>query len=248
MSNARRFGQCVTLASHPMRANLRGCMMSPKGDLPVHCPPLTPTRLLARIFASSSTLLIVAFALVSVGCHQLTPLDTKPLDNAGISYDTIQQLKGLKITASEVAEIAIARQGGFSEAGCVQAVQIYHGRGEQFHAGDAISRLLQVGMSEDTVLELAKMNQMGLGAGELLAMRLAGFSDTMVLEVARRHAEGKPVLSGASLAGLKNAGLRESTLLVLVRRGLTDPQADTIISLRRHGVSEAEILRRFHAS
>jgi hypothetical protein len=207
-----------------------------------------PTRiqLLARRIGFSSTLLIVAFAFLSAGCHQLTPLDTKPLDNAGMSYDTIQQLKALKITASEVTEIANARQGGLSDAGCVQAVQISHGRGEPFHAGDATARLLQVGMSEDTVLELAKLNQMGLGAGELLAMRLAGFSDTMVLEVARQHAEGKPVLSGASLASLKNAGFRESTLLEFVRRGLTDPQADTIISLRRHGVSEAEILRRFH--
>lgn len=214
----------------------------------MNCSMPTLIRLLCRRFGFSCTLLIVAFALLSAGCHQITPLDTKPLDNAGMSYDAIQQLKSLKITPSEVAEIANARQGGLSEAGCVQAVQIYHGRGEPFHAGDAMAHLLQVGMSEDTILDLAKMNQMGLGAGELLAMRLAGFSDTMVLEVARRHAEGKPVLSGAALAGLKNAGLRESTLLEFVRRGLTDPQADTIVSLRRHGVSEAEILRRFHGS
>jgi hypothetical protein len=130
----------------------------------------------------------------------------------------------------------------------VQAVQIFHGRGEAFQAGEVMPRLLQAGMSEDTVLELAKLNELGLGAGELLAMRLAGFSDVMVLEVARRHAEGKPVVSGASLSSLKNAGLRESALLQLVERGLTDPQADTIISLRRHGMSEAEILRRFHGS
>lgn len=241
-------GRHVTLASQCARADLSGCIMSAKGDLPVNYPLLMPTRPLARRSVIFSALAIVAFAFLSVGCHQLTPLDTKPLDNAGMSYDTIQQLKALKITAAEVAEIANARQGGLSDAGCVQAVQTYHGRGEPFHASDAIGRLLQVGMSEETVLELAKMNQMGLGAGELLAMRLAGFSDTMVLEVARRHAEGKPVLSGASLASLKNAGLRESTLLELVRRGLTDPQADTIISLRRHGVSEAEILRRFHGA
>jgi len=222
--------------------------MGPMGDLPVNCSLPTSIHPLSRRFGFSSTLLITAFAMLWTGCRQLTPLDTKPLDAAGMSYDTIQQLKTLKITAAEVAEIANARQGGLSDAGCVQAVQIYHGRGEPFHAGDSIARLLRVGMSEDTVLELAKMNQMDLGAGELLAMRLAGFPDTMILEIARRHAEGKPVLSGAALAGLKNAGLRESTLLELVRRGLTDPQADQIISLRRHRVSEAEILRRFHGS
>jgi len=208
----------------------------------------TPIRSFIHCFRLILNLFVVPFAFWLAGCHQLAPLDTKPLDGAGMTYDTIQQLKSLKITAPEVTEIANAREGGLSDADCVRAVQIYHGRKEPFHDGDTIARLLQVGMSEDTVLELARLNQLGLGAGELLAVRLTGFSDAMVLEVARRHAEGKPVVSGASLANLKNAGLRESTLLGLVRHGLTDSQANEIISLRRHGVKEAEILRRFHGS
>jgi hypothetical protein len=79
-------------------------------------------------------------------------------------------------------------------------------------------------------------------------MRLAGFSDAIVLEVARHHAEGKPVLGGASLARMKNAGLREAALLELARRGVPDARADAILSARRRGASEAEILRRFTGS
>jgi hypothetical protein len=108
--------------------------------------------------------------------------------------------------------------------------------------------LIQAGIGEDTVLELAKLNQLGLGAGELQAMHLAGLSDQIVLVVAHHHAEGKPVLSGASLAGLKNTGLRESTLLELAQRGVPDSQADAIISARRHGANDAEVLRRFTGS
>jgi hypothetical protein len=105
-----------------------------------------------------------------------------------------------------------------------------------------------VGVSEPAVLELAKIDQLGIGYGELQAMRLAGLSDAIVLEVARRHAEGKPVLSGASLATLKNAGLRESTLLELTRRGVPDSQAASIIAMRRRGVKEQEILRKVAGS
>lgn len=65
------------------------------------------------------------------------------------------------------------------------------------------------------------------------------------MQVARRRADGKPVLSGASLARLKNAGVREPTLLKLVERGVPDSQAGAILSYRRRGASEREILRHF---
>jgi hypothetical protein len=192
--------------------------------------------------------LLVALALVASGCHRILPVDTTPLDSAGMNYDSIQKLKKLKITSQEVTELAKARLGGFPDTPCVEAIQIFHSRGQAFAAGDAIAELAQVSMGEDTILELARLNQLGLGSGELQAMRLAGLSDETILEVARHHAEGKPVLSGASLAGMKNTGLLESTLLELARHGVPDSQADAIISLRRHGANDATIVRRFASS
>jgi hypothetical protein len=186
-------------------------------------------------------------AVCLAGCHTMQPLDTKPLDTAGMTYDAIQQLKALNITAPEVAQIATARQGGFSDANCIATVTIYRGRGQAFDAGDEIAGLVRAQVGGDTIIELAKLNQLGLGAGELEAMRLAGLSDPILLEVARRRAAGKPVLAGASLASLKNVGVREGTLLELARRGVPDSQAAAIVSFRRHGATDAEILGHFTA-
>jgi hypothetical protein len=197
-----------------------------------------------RILALAATLCLAAcFA----GCHIESPLDTKPLDAVGMSYDAIEQLKAVKITAPEVAQIAAARQGGFSDANCIAAMNIYRSRNQPFDAGDAIAGLVQAQVSDDTILELAKLNQLGFGAGELQAMRLAGLPDSILLEVARHRAAGQPVLAGASLADLKNAGVRELTLLELARRGVPDSQAPAIIAYRRRGASDAEILKRFAA-
>jgi hypothetical protein len=190
-------------------------------------------------------LVVLAIVLCVVGCHSIPPLDTKPLDTAGMSYDTIKQLETLKITAPEVAQLAAARQAGFSDASCIAAVQIYRGRSQPFDAGDEIASLIRAQLGEDTILELARMNQLGLGAGELEAMRLAGLSDAILLEVARHRAAGQPVLAGASLANLKNAGVRELTLLELVRRGVPDSQAAAIIAFRRHGATDAQIISHF---
>jgi hypothetical protein len=190
----------------------------------------------------------LAIALAFLGCHNVPPLDTTPLDNAGMSYDVENQLKALNVTAPEVAQIAAARQSGFSDDACLQVVRLYRNRKEQFDAGDAIAGLLRAGMGESTVLKLAQLNQLGLNAGELEAMRLAGLSDEIILDVAQHHSAGQPVLSGVSLATLQNAGMRESTLLELVRRSVPDSQTNAILALRRHGANDKEILRHFTGS
>lgn len=182
---------------------------------------------------------------LAAGCKHMQPLDTKPLDAAGVSYASIKKLVALNITPEEITEITTMRGGGFSDEGCVSIVEIYHQRGKPFMAGEAVAGLAKASVSEDTILELAKMDQLGLGAGEFQVMRLAGLSDAIILETAKHQAEGKPALSGLSLGKLKNSGLRETTLLELERRGVPDSAADEIIALRRHRATDAEILRRF---
>ena len=197
---------------------------------------------------SFTVIFVCTVLLFQVACESLTPLDTTPLDNAGIGYSAIKELKRQHITAAEVGEITKVRQSGLSDEVCVTLVQIFHGRGETFTAGDAVASLHQSGMSEGTVLALAGMDQVGLGYGELQAMHLAGLSDAIVLEVARHHAAGAPALSGASLGTLRNLRMDNGTLLELVRRGIPDSEAPEIIAARRHGSTDAEILRRFTAS
>jgi hypothetical protein len=202
----------------------------------------------ARRRSSFTAVFVFAILLFQPACDRLAPLDTKPLDNAGMNYSAIKELRGLHITAAEVGEIAKVRQSGLSDADCVMLLQIFHGRRELFTAGDAVASLHQSGVSEGSILALAGMDQLGLGYGELQAMHLAGLSDAIVLEVARHHASGKPALSGASLGALRNLRIDNATLLELVRRGIPDSEASEIIALRRHGSSDAEILRRFTAS
>jgi len=165
-----------------------------------------------------------------------------------MAYDSIRELNALDITAPEVAQVATAREAGISDAACITILRIFHDRKQSFDAGDAAASLFQAHASEQTILDLARLNELGLPSGEFQAMRLAGLSDATVLAVARHRAANEPVLSGASLAGLKNAGVRESTLLELARRGVPDSKSVEITHLRRHGWSDGEILRRFAGS
>ena len=191
--------------------------------------------------------LAIALSLLCAGCKHMQPLDTKPLDAAGVGYDSIKKLEALDISKEEVGEISKMRSAGFPDEGCVTIVQIYHDRHKPFSAGETVAGLTQASLRPDTILELARMDELGLGAGEFQVMRLAGLSDAIILETAKHQAAGTPTLSGLSLGKLKNSGLRESTLLELVRRGIPDSATDQILAMRRHRAKDAEILRRFPA-
>ena len=195
-----------------------------------------------------AAIVLAGLTLLATGCHHTILLDTTPLDAAGMSYDSVQQVKSLNVTAAEVSNLAKARQGGLSDTDCVKMLQIFRREGQPFTAGETVAGLMRAGIEGGTVVEMADFNQLGFAAGELEAMKLAGLSDDTILEVARRHAQGKVVLSGASLAGMKNAGLRDSTLLELSRRGIPDSQTAAIIALRRRGSNDQEILRHFTGS
>src|ERR1700733_4708506 len=111
----------------------------------------------AALLPAAGVVLLVASAVA--GCHKLTPLDTKPLDNVGMSYDAIQQLKALQITAPDIAQLATARQGGLSDSACIEVLKIYRSRNQPFDAGDSLAGLVGVGVSEDKIIELARINQ-----------------------------------------------------------------------------------------
>lgn len=182
--------------------------------------------------------------LLAPACKHIKPIDTRPLDQAGMLYRSIEELRALDITDDEVVELAKVRQSGISDGACVELIRIARGRKEPFSSADAIAGLRRVGVSEDTVLELSRLNQLGLWVGEAQAMRLTGLSDQVLIAVARRRAAGAPVLSGPTIAKLKNAGLSDAEILWEIERGATDAQAEEIIALRRRAAAPIGFVRQ----
>jgi len=214
-------------------------------------PPPSPSRSALSFSPRPLTLVpilgLFVLAAAAGGCKKLHITDTTPLDAVGLNYSSIQDLRGLKITDAEVAELVKVKHAGISDKGCVELVRIARNSNQHFADGDAIMGLRQVDMSEDDVIELARLNQLGLQAGEEQAMRLAGLSDSVVLALARRRAERKPALSGAALAELKNAGMSQSAMLTLLDRGVTDKQVNAIIVQKQRRATDAQILARYPA-
>jgi hypothetical protein len=190
----------------------------------------------------------VFFVLLSVaGCQKVRYVDTKPLDKAGMEFSSIETLKAMNPTDAEIAEVAKAKMGGLSDKTCIELLRISRTQGQSVDFADPADGLVQAGMTEREILELDSMKQLGLGYGELQAMRLTGLSDAVVMEVARRHAAGKQALSGVSLARLKDTGLSQAALFELVHRGIPDAQVPGIVAMRRKKASESDIMQHYPA-
>jgi hypothetical protein len=204
-----------------------------------------------KISLSGEALLAAVLALFLAalpGCRKLHRADFTPLDGVGFSYSLEEDLRTLDISDAEVVELAKAKRGGLTDDACVGLIRIARANQQHFSDGDNIDALYHAGMSEETILELARLNQLGLQTGEEQAMRLAGLSDTIVIELARRRAAGKSALSGSSLATLRNAGVSEFTMIELLRRGISDNQLAGIVALKRKGASDSTVLSRYPTS
>jgi hypothetical protein len=173
----------------------------------------------------------LACVSVLAACNR-DPENPTPLEQASQTFDNFESFERLDISDEEASQLLLVRQAGITEENCLELVNLARGRGQMFVDGESIANLIRVGFRESSVMTLARLNQLGIRAGEAQVMRLAGLSDEVVLAVARRRASDQDVLSSVKAAELRNVGLTNPQILDAVNRGTTDAQADAIIAQR----------------
>jgi hypothetical protein len=176
--------------------------------------------------------LLLACLSLSSACKQGPKADAQPPDPSGDWVNNVPELRALNISNPEIAELTKAHDAGLSVQSCETLMKLDRGRQKPFTDGDGIADLLSAGASEQTVVELGRLNQLGLWAGEARVLRLGGLSDKVILAVARRRSEGVPVVSGKKLGELQNSGASEATILDFVEKGYSEQQISDYIAQR----------------
>lgn len=182
-------------------------------------------------------LFFVCMAMASGGCGRFGSADVRPLDQSGMWYARVEELKALKVTDAEVAELTQLKQAGVSDAACLELISLARLHKQPFADSESILQLYRAGVTEPHILELARLKQIPSWAGEAVTLRLTGLSDDVVLAVARRRASGLPVLTGAMIGGLKNAQYTQSQILQFINAGMTDQQAERDITIRQYSLA-----------
>lgn len=182
-------------------------------------------------------LFLICVAAASSGCGRLGGADVRPLDQSGMWYEKVEELKALKVSDAEVAELTLLKQGGLSDAACIELLGLARAEKHPFADSEPILQLYRAGISEPHILELARLKQIPAWAGEAVTLRLTGLSDDVVLAIARRRASGLPVLTGPVIGSLKNAQYTQSQILQFINAGMTDQQAQRDVTIRQYSLA-----------
>jgi hypothetical protein len=200
---------------------------------------------LARHLPSAA--LLASLALVC-SCKPAEKPDAGQNTQMAMWLDSVPQLKSLGVSNAEIGELEKAHEAGLTDPSAVVLIQYARDRQQPFTDGQSIADLLHAGSSELTVVELAKLNQLGVWTGQAAAMRLAGLSDQIILAVAERRARNLSVLSGEKLGELKNTGVSDATILEMVRKGATEQAASKMIAERERAAGGHKFVYQTHAN
>src|SRR4029077_8700442 len=130
--------------------------------------------------------LLLASIALAYSCKPAQTPETEQANQMAMWLDSVPQLKTLNVSNAEVGQLAKAHEAGLTDPSSVVLVQLARDRKTPFSDGQSVADLLNAGSSEETVLQLARLNQLGPWAGEARAIRLAGLSDKIILAVAQR--------------------------------------------------------------
>ena len=172
-------------------------------------------------------LLLGVFVLLRVGGCEKHPLtDYRPLDQAGMWSSNVEELKKLNTSDPEVAQLVRMKQAGLGDDTCVALISQARDRKKQFTSADSAVNLSRAGYSDTVILEIANRDQLDIISGDAVMLRLIGLSDGAVDKILHRRLAGQRTMGSAQIGRLKNTGLTEKQILERVNQGMTDAQAD----------------------
>ncbi len=166
------------------------------------------------------------------GCDQHLLTDYRPLDKSGMWSSSVEQLKTLNTSDTEVEQLTKMKQSGVGDDTCVTVISDAHNHQHPFASADSAVNLMRAGYNEAVILEMTKADQLDKLSGDAVMLRLVGLSDPAVDAILHRRMKGQRTLSSAEIGRLKNTGLTENQIMERVNRGMTDAEGDKEAALR----------------
>jgi hypothetical protein len=195
-----------------------------------------------------SCLLLGVSVLVLAGCQKSARTDYTALDRSGMWSSSLDELKALKPTDSEIVQLTKLKQAGASDGLCLSLLKTARSHGHEFTSGDAVISLSRAGYSDPEILEIARSDQIDILSGEAVTLKLIGLSNPTVQMILRRRMQGLPTLTSAQIGRLKNTGMPEKQILEVVQQGYPNDKAEAFITqreaVRNHAHTDFVRLRR----
>src|SRR5437016_5652251 len=181
----------------------------------------------------------VLLPLVLAGCQTHAFADYRPLDQAGMWSGSLQELRKLKPSDAEIAQVVTLKNAGISDDLCLGLVSAAHSHQHPFFSAAAVNSMHGANFSDDQILVFAGTDHIESISTEAVMLRLIGLSDSMVQTLLQRRMKGLPTLSSAEIGRLKNTQLSEKEIVARIQNGMTGAQADAEASARERALAHS---------
>jgi hypothetical protein len=171
-------------------------------------------------------------AVLLSGCQKHAQTDYTALDQSGMWSSSLEELKTLKPSDLEIAQLTKLKHAGASDDLCLALLKAARTHNHEFSNGDAAMDLSRAGYTDAEILEMAQSDQIDILSGEAVTLKLIGLTNPTVQAIIHRRIQGLPTLTSEQIGRLKNTGMSEKQILDLVNQGLSNDQAETLIAQR----------------
>jgi len=179
-----------------------------------------------------SSFALAASLLVTTGCQQKPKIDYSGLDNAGMWSSSLDELKTLKVSDAEVAQLTKLKQVGASDDLCLSLLKAARTQHHEFTSAESAISLSRAGYTDAEILEMARTGQIDTLAVEAVTLRLIGLTNSTVQAIMHRRIQGLPTATSAQIGRLKNTGMSEKQILEFVNQGYSNEQTEAFITQR----------------
>src|SRR5207237_9719384 len=143
------------------------------------------------------------------GCNHHLFTDDRQRDQSGMWSSSVEQLKALNTSDTEVGQLTKMKQAGVSDDACVRVIADAHNHQHPFASGDSAVNLMHAGYGESIILEMTKVDQLDKLSGDAVMLRLVGLSDPGGDASRHKRMKGQRRLSSPDMGRPKKNGAQE---------------------------------------
>jgi hypothetical protein len=166
------------------------------------------------------------------GCQKHPQTDLTSLDQSGMWSSSLDELKKLNVTDTEITQLTKLKQVGAPDEFCLSLLKAARAHHHEFTSGDAVVDLSRAGYTDVEILEIAQADRLDLLSGEAVTLKLIGLSNPTVQAILHRRIQGLPTLTTEQIGRLKNTGMSEKQILEVVNQGYPNDKAEAFIKQR----------------
>jgi hypothetical protein len=178
---------------------------------------------------------LVVLCVLLAGCQKSAKTDYTALDQSGMWSSSLDELKTLKPTDSEIVQLTKLKQAGASDDLCISLLKAARAHHHEFTSADAASDLSRAGYSDAEIVEIAQSDQIEILSGDAVILKLIGLSGPSVRTIIHRRLKGLSTPSSQQIGRLKNTAMNEKQIMDFVAQGYSNQQIEAFIKQRELG-------------